>query len=131
MGSPQVQAVMDFMSCWVRLDLADALSRTAPDIAFRPDPAAETLHGQAAVGDLWGKYMKMFRSYEFEVVCTATSGGVVFLERIERLTMTDGRTMALPIVAVFELDASNRLTAWRDYWDTAMSVPAPATQGGA
>ena len=127
MTSAKVQAVIDFIGCWVRLDIDDAMSRTAPTISFKPDPAADDVVGQEAVRELWGKYMKMFRAYEYEVVRIAEAENVVFLERVEHLTMTDGRKSTLPIVGIFELDASNRLTAWRDYWDTAMTTPAPVS----
>jgi limonene-1,2-epoxide hydrolase len=126
MHSQQVQIVLDFIDCWHRLDLDDALSRIAPDAVFVPDLKSQAVRGREAIREVWADYLRRIARYDADILNLAGTGNVVFVERIERLSMPDGRSMVLPITAVFELDDAGRITAWRDYWDTSMAPPPPA-----
>lgn len=126
MAADPTQIVLDFIDCWHRLDLDDAVSRIAPDIVFEPDLKSDKVTGRDAVAELWADYMRRIAQYDADILNTAVAGNVVFVERIERMSTPDGRHMTLPIVAVFELDAAGLIAAWRDYWDTGMAVPPPA-----
>jgi limonene-1,2-epoxide hydrolase len=125
MHTRQEQIVLDFIDCWHRLDLEDAMSRIAPDATFQPDLKSEPASGSAAIRELWADYMRRIATYDAGILNLAGDGNVVFVERIEALSMPDGRSMALPITAVFELDDAGKIAAWRDYWDTSMATPAP------
>lgn len=126
MHSGQEQIVLDFIDCWHRLDLEDALSHISPDAVFVPDLKSQPVRGSDAIRELWADYMRRIARYDADILNLAGTGNVVFVERIEHLSMPDGRSMSLPITAVFELDDAGKITAWRDYWDTSMAPPPPA-----
>jgi limonene-1,2-epoxide hydrolase len=59
-------------------------------------------------------------TYEFEIVNLAASGPVVLTERVDRVGAGGGAPVApVPVMGRFEVDAG-RITAWYDYFDTAL-----------
>ena len=120
-ASVQGQRVLEMFEAWRRLDLDDAMSRVSDDVVFVPDLKAEPVCGREALRTLWGRYMGLFASYVVEVGPMLTSDRMVFVERIERVTRINGRSMTLPVATVLELNDSGKITAWRDYWDTTMA----------
>jgi limonene-1,2-epoxide hydrolase len=121
MTDRNAQIALDFMDCWRRLDLDDAVSRITPDAVFTPDLKAQPVVGREAIRVLWASYMERMKSYSMEQGAVVSAGGVVFLERIERIVAVDDYAMELPIVGVFEIDGAGKIAAWRDYWDTSMA----------
>lgn len=118
MASQPEQLILEFLDCWRRLDAEAAASHLAPGAVYQADPKAELVHGQGPIRTLWIGYMQRMRAYAADVRHLLASPQVVFLERSERLTLSDGREMAIEAVGVFELDGNGKITAWRDYWDT-------------
>lgn len=121
MTDRNAQIALDFMDCWRRLDLDDAVSRITADAVFTPDLKAQPVVGREAIRALWASYMERMKAYSLEAGAVASAGGVVFLERVERIVAIDDYEMVLPIVGVFEIDAAGQIAAWRDYWDTSMA----------
>ncbi len=126
MATTSENLIRDFFDCWHRFDLEGALSRISDDCRFRPDPNADEVAGREAIRAKWGKYMELMRSYDCEYGPMAQAGNVVFCERLEIVGSSRGYEMRVPIVGVFELDESGKITAWRDYYDTAS---APSVEG--
>jgi len=123
MAAKAEQIIADFLDCWHRRDLEGLVARVTQDVAFQPDPGAEMVRGREAVGALWAQYLETMLGYEADIRQLAAGQGVVFVERVERLSLSGGRRMELPIVGVFELDPAGQIRAWRDYWDPAMAKP--------
>ena len=125
MHTSQEQTLLDFIDCWRRLDLDDVMAHFATDAVYHSDLKSPPLVGVGTIRALLADHIRRIARYEAEVLKLAVAGNVVFLERIERLSMPDGRSLTLPIVAVFELDDAGKIATWRDYWDTSMATPAP------
>lgn len=53
---------------------------------------------------------------EFDIRALAVSGNTVLTERVDRFTI-GGKRVELPVMGSFEVDASGKITAWRDYFD--------------
>lgn len=54
-----------------------------------------------------------------EMLKLAVAGASVLTERIDHMVHADGRTLfSIPVMGIFEVDG-DRITAWRDYFDTA------------
>lgn len=54
-----------------------------------------------------------------DMVNMASNGNTVFTERVDRFVDGAGKEiMALRVNGVFEVGADERITAWRDYFDT-------------
>lgn len=125
MPGRQEQIVLHFIDCWRRLNLDDVMACFAPEAEHRSDLKSQPYVGHAAIRALLADHIQRIAHYEADVLNIAVGGNVVFLERIERLTMPDGRELTLPIAAVFELNDAGLIAAWRDYWDTSMATPPP------
>ena len=115
------EIVLRMIDAWRRLDLEDAMSHLADDAVFLPDPKGEPVRGRDAIRALWAYYMGLFASYACDVQNILMSDRLVFLERVEHVARVDGHKIVLPVAAVFELDESGKIIAWRDYWDPAMA----------
>jgi len=73
--------------------------------------------GRPAVRELLGGLGAMISAIRFEVHRQVSNGPLVMNERTDHITMGD-RTVALPVVGVFEIE-DGRIRAWRDYFDMA------------
>lgn len=113
-----------FLEGWHRRDLDALVAALAPDAVFQPDPKSTPVVGRAAIGALWAKYLETIESYDATVHAMIGDARRVFVERTERMGLSGGRSMTLPIVGIFELNDAGEISAWRDYWDTAMAAPA-------
>jgi len=75
-----------------------------------PDEAADLILGMSAGG---------FSRIGVEVRNLASSGDVVFTERVDRMYDADGRLVAtFPVVGVTEF-RDGRISGWREYLDSA------------
>ena len=122
--NPCISPVLAILGDWERLDLESAVSRVSEDAVFVADLKSPPTCGREAVRSLWTYYMQLFASYECEVRNIAVAGPVVFVERVERIVRRDGRNVVLPVATVFEVNEAGKITAWRDYWETAMAEGA-------
>jgi limonene-1,2-epoxide hydrolase len=58
-------------------------------------------------------------SLKVDMLALAEAGGTVLTERIDHLLGADGQpAMSLAVMGIFEV-ADGKITAWRDYFDTA------------
>ena len=115
------EVVLRMIDAWRRLDLDEAVSYLADDAVFLPEAKAEPVRGRSAIGKLWAYYMGLFASYACDVHNILMSDRLVFVERTEHVARVDGQKLVLPVAAVFELDESGKIIAWRDYWDPSMA----------
>lgn len=75
-----------------------------------PDEAAELILGMSAAG---------FTRIDVEMRNVASSGDVVFTERVDRMYSADGSLVAtFPVVGVTEF-RDGKISAWREYLDSA------------
>lgn len=110
--------VKGFCEAWGRADLDHIMDAFAEDAVYHNIPM-EPCRGKAAIES----FIKGFLAgspggIDFAVKNQVASGSVVINERVDTLTM-DGKTIALPVCGVFEVDAAGKIAAWRDYFDMA------------
>lgn len=74
--------------------------------------------GHPAIRAVLEMYLPAATDVEFEILSSATSGNLVFTERLDRMTMGE-RRVELPVAGVFEI-VDGRIRAWRDYFDMQM-----------
>ena len=55
--------------------------------------------------------------FDAEIITLGSVGSTVFMERIDRFKVR-GTPLTLHVVAVFEFDASGKVTVWREYMDS-------------
>lgn len=113
--------LMSFFDCWKRSDLDGAMAHVADDIVFEPDLKGTRHQGKDALRALWGKYMEMMKSYDYQVVNLLEADDRVMVERLEIVGSSSGGELKLPIVGVFRISPEDKIASWRDYWDTSMA----------
>ncbi len=106
--------VRDFCAAWRRKNIDELLAFFAADAVYHNMPL-EPLRGIAAIRETLGIFVTPAEHIEFELLAIASSGNVVFTERIDRFAMM-GKTVALPVAGVFEI-RNGKIAAWRDYFD--------------
>jgi limonene-1,2-epoxide hydrolase len=75
---------------------------------------------EAVIENVAGQWAMFPEAYEFDIVNLATSGSVVLTERIDRVGLGGGAPVApVPVMGRFEV-LSGKITAWYDYFDTAL-----------
>ena len=114
MPTSNEKIVQDFCAAWARKNIDELLSFFTPDAVYHNIPL-EPLNGVAAIRETINMFAAPAQSIEFEMLNIASSGDVVFTERVDRFTMM-GKTVSLPVAGVFEL-RNGKIAAWRDYFD--------------
>jgi limonene-1,2-epoxide hydrolase len=122
------EIVRAFLAAMAVKDYDAGLAFIAPDCEYANIPMA-TVHGPAGVRAVLEPFFAPTLENEFQILREATSGPLVFLERLDRHRLAD-RWVELPVTGVFEVH-DGRITVWRDYFDAAtiLSVwpqPQPA-----
>ncbi|MBI3785505.1 MAG: nuclear transport factor 2 family protein [Deltaproteobacteria bacterium] len=108
------QLVREFCAAWVRRDIAELLGYFAADAVYHNMPL-EPLQGLEAIRATLEMFITPAQSIEFKMLAVASTGNLVFTERVDRFTIF-GREVTLPVAGVFEI-AAGKIVAWRDYFD--------------
>ena len=116
MATDNEKIVRGFCAAWTRKNIDELLSFFTPDAVYHNMPL-EPLQGIAAIRSTIEMFAGPAEHIEFEMRALASSGDIVFTERIDRFKMM-GRTVALPVAGVFEV-RHGKIAAWRDYFDMA------------
>lgn len=114
MASQSEKVVRDFCAAWVRKDIDELLGFFTPDAVYHNMPV-EPLKGVAAIRETLNMFATPAEHIEFEMLAVASSGDVVFTERVDRFKIM-GKDVALPVAGVFEV-RNGKIAAWRDYFD--------------
>jgi limonene-1,2-epoxide hydrolase len=89
----------------------------AEDAMWDNVPMNKPAKGKAAIRDLTQGFLEDTASFDVKVSKCVQSGNVLFNERIDTVRTKNGKTVALPVVGVFEVSDFGKITAWRDYFD--------------
>ena len=108
------QLVREFCAAWVRRDIDELLGYFAADAVYHNMPL-EPLRGVDAIRTTLEMFVTPAQKVEFEVLAVASTGNLVFTERVDRFVIL-GREISLPVAGVFEIVAG-KIVAWRDYFD--------------
>jgi limonene-1,2-epoxide hydrolase len=111
------QIVIDFCNAVPRRNVEELIGFFSDDAVYHNIPIAPVSGHEAIAATLRG-FLEPATAAEFEVRALAADGRVVLTERIDRFTI-NGKTIALPVMGAFEIDAAGKISAWRDYFDLA------------
>jgi limonene-1,2-epoxide hydrolase len=99
-------------------DLLRAL--LADEVVYQNVGTGTSRGRQSTIDNVAGQWAMFPETYEFEIVNLAVSGSVVLTERIDRVGPGGGASAApVPVMGRFEVDAE-QITAWFDYFDSAL-----------
>lgn len=79
-------------------------------------PTTDRIQGKAAIKAKWERIRAEYGDQRHEMMAVGSSPNRVFTERID-YTLVGGKWVSIPLVAVFELNERNEITAWREYLD--------------
>jgi limonene-1,2-epoxide hydrolase len=118
MSAEPERVVREFCDAWSRRD-ADELGRYfSEDGVYHNIPMAP-LVGVESIRQFIATFVSAVETLDFEVLQLASSGPLVFTERVDHFVLADGKTVDLPVTGVFEVRAG-KIAAWRDYFDLGM-----------
>lgn len=103
-----------FVDAWPSGDAGALAGFFTEDAVYRNGPL-EPVSGRAAIVATLESFMAIGGSVSVDLVHVVAEGPLVMAERVDYL-MTEGRSIPMPVLGVFEL-AGERITAWRDYFD--------------
>src|SRR5216684_4476792 len=104
------KVVNDLFAAWSRLNLDEIMSHFDENGVWDNVPMNNAAKGKAAVRELTQGFLKDTASFEVKVV---------FNERVDTIRMKNGKTAAIPVAGMFELNDAGKITCWRDYFDLA------------
>ena len=107
--------VTRFCAAWGEGNLDHIMSFFAADAVYHNIPIAPVT-GVDAIRATIESFTGGVDKIEFRVRHQATDGNVVMNERVDAF-ITAAKTIELPVMGVFEIDADGRIAAWRDYFD--------------
>jgi limonene-1,2-epoxide hydrolase len=76
----------------------------------------EPVNGREMIQATLAQFIDISNGAEFEILALAVSGNCVLTERIDRFTI-NGKRIELPVMGAFEVNADDKISAWRDYFD--------------
>lgn len=108
--------ISEFCDAWTNSDLDVIVESLADDAVYHNIPF-KPITGKEAIVATIQSFIEG-SDITFETLHQVANGNVVMNERIDTIT-TDGKTTALPVMGVFEVN-DGKITAWRDYFDRKM-----------
>ena len=113
-GAAPIDVVEAFLDAFVAMDFDTALTFLADDVEYTNIPLG-TVHGHSGVREVLEPFFAPIHENEFLISRRASTGPVVFLERLDRHRLDHG-WRELPVNSVFEV-YDGKITVWRDYFD--------------
>lgn len=114
-NTPDEQAVLAFLDLWEQQDVDGLLDFFAEDSSYIDMPLPPR-HGKPAIREYIERIFSAF-SVRIETFHIASTGNVVFTERVDHLAMIGGdAAVPLPVTGVMELK-DGKIAVWRDYLD--------------
>lgn len=113
------KVVNDLFAAWSRLNLDEIMSHFDENGVWDNVPMNSPAKGKAAVREMTHGFLKDTAGFEVKILKSAHQGNVVFNERVDTIRMKNGKSAAIPVAGVFELNDAGKIICWRDYFDMA------------
>jgi limonene-1,2-epoxide hydrolase len=110
------KVVNDLFAAWTRLDLEGIMSYFAEDAVWDNVPMSPA-KGKAAIREMTNGFLKDSTSFSAKILKQVHVDNTVFNERVDTIAMKNGKSAAIPVAGMFELDNSGKIKVWRDYFD--------------
>jgi limonene-1,2-epoxide hydrolase len=115
-----IETIQDFMaafaSAWAKRDSARVASFFSDNAVYHNIPM-DPVEGREAIATTVAGFMTMGGQVRVDISHIIAAGPVVMVERVDHFVGSE-RTIDLPVVGVFEVHGG-KITAWRDYFDSA------------
>ena len=115
--APPLVVAHDMVNAWNALDVPAIAGLFAVDGRFQSMMHPEPVVGRAAIEARFAALLAGASQLELRLRNIASSGNVVFLERVDVFTYK-GKEGTVPVVAVLEI-RDGKVSEWREYYDRA------------
>jgi limonene-1,2-epoxide hydrolase len=113
------KVVNDLFAAWSRLNLDEIMSHFDENGVWDNVPMNSPAKGKAAVREMTQGFLKDTAAFEVKILKSAHQGNLVINERVDTIRMKNGKSAAIPVAGVFELNDAGKIVSWRDYFDMA------------
>ena len=110
-----MEVVRQFMKLMEPLNYDAAMKFVSEDCEYTNPPPIGTVKGPAGIRAVLEPFFGPTIENEFRIIREATSGNIVFLERLDRHLFGE-KWVELPVTGVYEVH-HGLITYWRDYFD--------------
>jgi limonene-1,2-epoxide hydrolase len=118
----EAESIVDrLIASWRQGDVDGMLQCCADDVRYQNMPTAPSV-GTAALREVTELFFSVAQDFRIEVHQQVSNGNLVMQERTDYFSI-GGSAVTLPICGVFEIE-SDRIAAWREYFDMATGTPA-------
>ena len=115
MGTEPESVVREFLAAWTARD-GDRLAEYFTADAVWHESWKDPVVGRDAIREELKFQISWATDFDLQVRTMATTGRSVMTERSDRFVM-NGHQIVVPVAGVFDVDASGKFSAWRDYYD--------------
>lgn len=112
------ETIRTYIAAFERKDATGIVENCAPNVHMKNGPFDATttrddLHA------LFEAFLPHVASVRFEDLVLNAVGDMVYTERVECFGVVggDGKEVALPVNAIYQLDENSKILDWREYWD--------------
>jgi limonene-1,2-epoxide hydrolase len=121
MGAAQEAVIREFLDAWgdgeCDPDADKILSMFAEDAQWQLWlPGGPTLKGREAIGRDIRRQLSFCHKMKCGLLSITSSDRTVMTERLDTF-VANGTTVHHHLMAVYDLDAAGKITAWREYFD--------------
>jgi limonene-1,2-epoxide hydrolase len=109
-----IDVVRAFLAAMEQLNFDAALALVSDNCEYTNVPLG-TVHGPAGIRSVLEPFFAPTLENVFGVLREASTGPVVFMERLDRHRLAD-KWVELPVTGVWEVH-DGRITLWREYFD--------------
>jgi len=109
-----IDVVRTFLAAMEQLNFDAALALVSDNCEYTNLPLG-TVHGPAGIRSVLEPFFAPTLENVFGVLREASTGPVVFMERLDRHRLAD-KWVELPVTGVWEVH-DGRITLWREYFD--------------
>lgn len=113
--------VLDFLANFhaSTLDIGKVRAALADDARYQPVvPLSEPVSGADAICAELERQYKIYADCECNLLNIASNGKTVFTERVDKCRqLADDSVTVVHVTGVFDVDANDKITWWREYWD--------------
>ena len=113
-----IEILRRLFSDWAGLSPKEIEDFFHADAKYRNVCADRSLDGASSIAGAMEVYRARFDQIESEIVRAASDGATVLLERIERMSLPNGRMVEFSGMANVTFE-KGRILTWNDYFDLA------------
>jgi limonene-1,2-epoxide hydrolase len=110
------KVVSDLFAAWTRLDIDAIMGYFAEDAVWDNVPMSPA-KGKAAIREMTLGFLKDTTKFDAKILKSIHAGNTVFDERVDTIVMKSGKSAAIPVAGMFEINDAGKIAVWRDYFD--------------